>query len=120
MSDQLKKRVALLEKQLAKEMLTARLSKVPGMTESAIPDAVERAMARFDINEAGQLRVKPSSGIESWATPESFANDLRSIAPHFFSEEPPKSSTPSRADIEKMSPEEKIALANERARPKGW
>lgn len=115
-----KKQIAKLQKELSREKLTNRIGKIAGIAPTALPDLVERAMNRFDVNDDGDLRVKPLSATVSWETPESFVDGLRSTALHFFTDnQTSKSSGPSKSEIAAMSPEAKLAFANELTRPFG-
>lgn len=113
MSDKLKDKLTLAEIKL-------RVAPTKGLHPAALDDVAARLSKHFDVDDDGNLRVKPNTATVSWATPESMVEELRGSAGHFFTDTRSSGhSGPSKSEIESMSPEEKLAFANEMTKPAG-
>lgn len=127
-----------LREQAIKQMIvTAAASEKAGVQPSAIDDIVSRALGVFVVENDGE-RIVPKAGDailygSDGTTPMSageWIETLKDKSPHLF-----KQSTGgggnggagekrfggfSAADVAAMSPEEKLRIANEASRPRGW
>lgn len=121
----LKARIAELEKELAKEKATARVTKISGIAPTAVEDVVRRVLERFDIGDDMNLRVKPMTATVSWESPESLVEGLRGSHTYLFDNAASRWSGEGRSggtssNFDNLLPEAKIALGNEQNRPKGY
>jgi hypothetical protein len=100
--------------------------KAVNLRPSAIEDTVERLMQTAAVDDDGRLIYKIGTtilrggdqGLDPITTLERL-QELRTSAPHLFGEAASAGNQGlSQAEIDKLSPEDKIALANELARHK--
>lgn len=105
-----------------------------GVVPSAVDDIVQRALTTFAVDDDEKLVPKQggavlygSDGVTPM-TPLEWLGTLKDTSPHLFKQSngggngvgEQKFNGFSKSEIEKMSPEQKLAMANEASKPKGY
>lgn len=117
-----------LKSNVLNQILSTIARATPGLRSDAMDDAVNRARDVFDINDSGEVIVKADAILPSGTTPATFFDfDLRLDRAFYFAAPTPAAETKNpqwggltKAEVEALTPEQKLRLADEISAPKTY